>query len=213
MFGAAQSKVQQISRCCANDFWLQLCNHIQVCADTGNLKVMYYGIKQAIGPMQSRIAPLKSATGDAIKDRSKQMELWVEHYSELYSRVNVVSEEALTAMENLSIMDEFDSKPTMEEINQALDQLFSEKVPGNDGIPVEVIKCAKGTLLKELHEILFQCWRKGEVPQDMRDATLHKNKGDRGDCNNYRGISLLKIVDKFFAKFVLKNLPRLSVRI
>ena len=80
----------------------------------------------------------------------------MEHYSELYSRVNVVSEKALMAMESLSIMDELDSEPTLEDINQALDQLSS---PGNDGIPVEVIKCAKGTLLKELNEILCQCWR------------------------------------------------------
>ena len=49
-----------------------------------HLKGMYDGIKQAIGPMQLQIAPLKSATGDAIKDKSKQMEHWVEHYSELY---------------------------------------------------------------------------------------------------------------------------------
>ena len=91
------------------------------------------------------------------------------------------------AMESLSIMDELDSEPTLEDINQALDinQLSSGKAPENDGIPVEVIKCAKGTLLKELHEILCQCRREGEVPQDMRDAiivTLYKNKGDRGDC-------------------------------
>ena len=50
-----------------------------------------------------------------------------------------------------------DSKPTLEEINQALDQLSSGKASGNDDIPVEVIKCAKGTLLKELHDILCQC--------------------------------------------------------
>ena len=90
--------------------------------------------------MQSLTATLKSATGDAIKDKSKQIECWVEHYSELYSRVNVVSDEALMAMESLSIMDELDSEPTLEDINQALEQLSSGKAPGNDGIPVEVCK-------------------------------------------------------------------------
>ena len=79
--------------------------------------------------MQTRTAPLKSATGDTIKDKSKQMERWVEHYSELYSRVNVDSEEALMAMESLSIMDELDSEPTLEDINQALDQLFPVRTP------------------------------------------------------------------------------------
>ena len=69
--------------------------------------------------MQSWTAPLKTATGDAIKDKFKQMEHWVE----LYSRMNVVSEEAFMAMESLSTMDELDSEPTLEEINQALDQL------------------------------------------------------------------------------------------
>ena len=67
MLKAVRWNVKQISRRCANDFLLQLCNHIQVCADTGNLKGMYDRIKQAIGPMQLQIAPLKSATGDAIR--------------------------------------------------------------------------------------------------------------------------------------------------
>ena len=50
----------------------------------------------------------------------------------------------------------------------------------------------------------------------MRDAnivTLYKNKGDRGDCNNYRGISLLNIVGKLFAKVVLMKLQVLAERI
>ena len=50
----------------------------------------------------------------------------------------------------------------------------------------------------------------------MRDAnivTLYKNKGDRSDCNNYRGISLLSIVGKVFARVVLGRLQTLAARI
>ena len=46
----------------------------------------------------------------------------------------------------------------------------------------------------------------------MRDAnivTLYKNKGDRGDCNNYRSISLLRL----FTKVVLMKLRVLAERI
>ena len=43
--------------------------------------------------------------------------------------------------------------------------------------------------------------------------SLYKNKGDRDDCNNYCGISLLNIVGKLFAKVVLMKLWVLAERI
>ena len=43
--------------------------------------------------------------------------------------MNVVNDEALMAMESLSLMYELDSELTLEEINQALDQLCSGKAP------------------------------------------------------------------------------------
>ena len=50
----------------------------------------------------------------------------------------------------------------------------------------------------------------------MRDAkivTLYKNKGDRSDCNNYRGISLLSIVGKVFARVILSRLQFLGTMV
>ena len=122
------------------------------------------------------------------------MEQWVEHYSELYS--------ALDAIEPLPIMEDLDAQPTLEELSKAIDSSACGKAPGTDGIPPDLIKRCKSTLLQPLHDTLCQCWREGGVPQDMKDAkifTLYKNKGDRSDCNNYRGISLLSIVGKVYA--------------
>ena len=67
------------------------------------------------------------------------MERWVQHYSELYSRQNVVTEEALNNIECLPVLEELDSKPTLAEIKAVMDSLASGKAPGKENIPVEVL--------------------------------------------------------------------------
>ena len=154
--------------------------------DTGNIKGMYDGIKQALGPIQKKSAPLKSAKGVIIQDQAQQMERWVQHYSELYSRENVVTKEALNNIECLPVLEELNSEANLAEIKVALNFLASGKAPEKDNIPVEV-----------LYEIFCLCWREGGVPQDMKDAnivTLYKNKGDGATA-----ISLLSVVGKLLA--------------
>ena len=144
------------------------------------------------------------------------MERWVEHYTDLYARENVVTEDALNAIECRAELEELDREPTIDELSEAPDSLASGKAPGNDGIPADVLKCCNETFITELHKILCLCWSEGEVPQDMRDAnvdTLYKNKGDRSDWNNYRGISLLSVVEKVFARVVLKRLQVLAEQV
>ena len=104
----------------------------------------------------------------------------------------------------------------MEELSKAIDALASGKAPGEDGIPPEIIKCGKSALLQPLHELLCLCWREWKVPLDMRDSkivTLYKCKGDCSDYNNYRGISLLSIEGKVFARVVLSRLQVLAGRV
>ena len=109
------------------------------------------------------------------------MEHWVQYYTELYSRDNVVTEEALDNIECLPVLEELDSEPTLAEIKAALYSLASGKAPGKDNIPVEVLKWCKEIITTELYEIFCLCWRESGVPQDMKDAniaTLYKKKGD-----------------------------------
>ena len=143
------------------------------------------------------------------------MERWGEHYGELYSTVTTVSEEALNSISNLPVLTKLDEQPSAEELSKAIDALAPGKAPGKDGIPAEILQCGKPALIKPLHHLLCQCWEEGVV-QDMKDSkiiTLYKNKGERADCNNYRGISLLSIAGKAFAKVALKRLQILGDRV
>ena len=180
------------TRKCANDYWLDLCRSIQVASGCGNIRAMYERMKKAFGPSAIKIAPLKSTTGEIITDCSKQMERWAEHYQELYSRETTVTNTAIEST-TLPTMEELDTPPTVDELTKAIKSLASGKAPGSDGLPPEIVKLAsESSLLSHLHDLLLQCWEEGTIPQDMRDAkivTLYKNKGERSDCNNYRGIS------------------------
>ncbi|XP_014788680.1 craniofacial development protein 2-like [Octopus bimaculoides] len=83
---AAKSNLQKETRKCANQYWDKLCLEIQQASDMGNIRKMYEKIGVAIGLTVSKVAPLKSATDDQLTDKKKQMERWVENYSQLYTK-------------------------------------------------------------------------------------------------------------------------------
>ena len=100
------------------------------------------------------------------------MERWVEHYLELYSTENTVSEEALNSIQLIPIMVELDSELTASEIEKAINGLAKGKAPGNDAIPRRSDQQGIPILLPHLHELLSLCWREDQVPQDMHDHII-----------------------------------------
>ena len=135
------------------------------------------------------------------------MDRWAEHYQKLYLKENTVTDLAVESACALSILEELDIPPSVEELSKAIDSLACRKPPGIDCISPEIIKAGKQTAL--LHKLLLQCWEEATVPQHVCDAniiTLYKIKGDHSDCNNYCGISILSIVGEAFTCMVLNRL-------
>ena len=60
---SARKDAQRTARQCANKYWQDLCTNIQTCADCGNIRGVYEGIKKAFGPRISKVAPLKALDG------------------------------------------------------------------------------------------------------------------------------------------------------
>ena len=73
-----------------------------------------------------------------------------------------------------------------------------------DTIAPELVKSAKNTLLKDLHELLTDCWEKEDIPQEMRRdckiITIYKNKGLMSDCTKDSGRSLSRVPMWFSSK-------------
>ena len=79
------------------------------------------------------------------------------------------------------------------------------KAPGICGIHVELIK-AGGNAILMLHAVLCSAWNIGIIPKDWKRGlvvALWEGKGDSQDCNNYRGVTLLSVPGKVFARIIL----------
>ena len=97
----------------------------------------------------------------------------------------------------------------MAEMVRAIAGLKGGKAPGGDGIPAEVWKYGGNNLFSRLHQLIANAWEVGSIPQAWKDAsivTIHK-KGDRTECWNYRGISLLSMACKIFARILFNRQP------
>jgi hypothetical protein len=65
--------------------------------------------------------------------------------------------------------------------------------PGNDQIPEEMIQAGGNTSRSVIHKLFNYVWNNEELPQQWKEfiLILIYKKGDKTDCSNYRGISLL----------------------
>ena len=68
-----------------------------------------------------KTAPLKSKSGEVITAKAKQLDRWVEHYSKVYPRENVVHQSALDAIDHLPLMPKLDEVPSIKELSKAIE--------------------------------------------------------------------------------------------
>jgi hypothetical protein len=81
------------------------------------------------------------------------------------------------------------------------------KLSGNDQISVELIQAGGETLQSEIHKLINSIWSNEELPEEWKEyITVPIYKGDKTDCSNYQGISLLSTSYKMLSNILLSRL-------
>ena len=75
-------------------------------------------------------------------------------------------------------------------------------------IPAELIKAGGSTIRCAIHKFIIAIWEKEELPGEWKESIIVPihNKGDKTDCNNYRGISLLSTTYNILSNILLSRL-------
>ncbi|CAI6370121.1 unnamed protein product [Macrosiphum euphorbiae] len=173
---------------------------------------MYKRINYLTGGYKKKERFLKDNNGSLITTNEELAKKWGDYFDtllnceapdEVYS-LNLVAEEEQECPE-----------PSLDEIRFQIKILKNHKSPGEDQIHAELLKKGGEEMTFRLWKLIHRIWLSEKVPEDWKIALvcpIHK-KGDKQDCNNYRGIALLSVAYKVFTNCILSRIRTKSEQI
>jgi hypothetical protein len=154
---------------------------------------------------------VKDKQGNVTTNEQQQKRIWVEHFKEMYNKVNVnsVIEEGIdmNTGEQLKINI---VAPAKNEIRNAIKKTKNGTAAGTDNTPNELHKADTLTAMEVFHKIFKKIWDKGEIPRDWKEGIIVKvpKKGDMTECSNWRGITLLNTNSKLLTRKMLERMKK-----
>jgi hypothetical protein len=168
-----------------------------------NIRDLYRSINEFEKGYQPRII-IKEENGNLLADPQNVLNRWKNVFNQV---LNVHGVHNVRQMD-IHTAEPLVPEPSLIEVEIAVGKLRRYKSPGTDQIPTELIKAEGETLYSEIHKLICCIWNKEELPQQWKESVIiliHK-KGDKTDCNNYRGISLLSTAYKILSNILLTRL-------
>ena len=200
---------KEVKRSIKNDkeaFTNDLAERAEKAAQGGHMRTLNETTKVLAAKRKNTEMPVKDAEGNTIFSQELQMTRWVEHFESLLNRPPPIEPpEILPARNDLDINCE---PPTLEEIENAVSLLNSNKAAGPDYIPPEALKVDSKVSSTILHGLFEKIWTEEKYQNDWKEGHLVEipKKGDLSNCNNYRGIILLSIPGKVFTRIMLERI-------
>ena len=157
---------------------------------------------------------VKDKNGDLIVESEKVRERWKEHFDELLNvddgrEAEVV---AVGGRGDMPLLQELNDMPIgRAEIEVAVKELSIGKAPGLDGIPPELVKEGGESMILWLERVLGVFFEESAAPRDFRDLCMvpcYKGKGDKCECNSYRGICLMSVVGKVYGRILINRVRK-----
>jgi hypothetical protein len=142
---------------------------------------------------------------------SHHVNRWKSYFSQLLNGYNVSDVRQIEIHTGEPLV----PSPSHLEFEIAFAKLKNYKSPGNDLIPAQLIQAGDETLMSMIHNVINSIWNKEDLPGQWTESVIvpvHK-KGDKTDCNNYRGISLLSTSYEILSNVVLSRLSSYMLKV
>ena len=202
------------------EYWDEISLEIETAIQQHDPATAFATIRRLRGGKQRvENMPLRDKNGTLLVNSSDKIERWKEYFQQLLNVDSVVDQTLIDQIQpaHISVQEarRQEKPPTTGEVQQALNQMKNRRAPGNDNITADLLKAGGITVVTWLHEIFVDIWTTEEIVEDWTLAILIrilKNKGDKTQCDNYCGISLLVVASKLFTRVILNRVQSLIDR-
>jgi hypothetical protein len=188
-----------------------ICGRVEHHLWSSDSRPAYTGIR-ALSSAKSapRSTTVRAADGEVLAEDARVRARWAEYFEELYQIAPPSAELPVLGAAPLEATPPINcDPPSLAETRAAIKQLKGGRAPGVCGIQAELLKSGGEAALRSLHAVFHSVWNTGVIPADWKRGIvvpLWKGKGDRQDCGNYRGVTLLSVPGKAFARVVLDRI-------
>lgn len=158
----------------------------------------------------------KDKNGNLITSKQEVLKRWEEFFSDLLNGETSSVPQQTEDQPTYDFRNNDDvPPPTRPEVDSAIQRLKNNKSEGDDGIPAELLKSAGSTFNSAFHKLLLKIWDSVEMPEQWNISIICPvfKKGDKSECKNYRGISLLNVAYKILASIIAERLKPYVIRI
>ena len=181
------------------------CSKITAANEHRKSKELYQQIKKVKGTkIFVKNQCVKDKDGNTLTDSKEVLGRWQDYGKSLFSLDdrNTSNDDIVFPNENL------EPEPLLDEVLSAINQLKSNKAPGLDNVPGELLKFSDDLSKKALHSLCCKIWSSGAWPSEWKlqeFVMLHKS-GDPKNCGNYRTIALISHASKIMLIIILNRL-------
>ena len=156
-------------------------------------KVFWQTMRRLRGKSSSVTNFIKDSDSNILTDENEILSRWREYFEDLLNHVKA-STRNTHEVTHLREEEAF----TTAEVATAIKGIKSGKAAGEDEIRPEMLKALPGEGILWLTRVCQVAWKFGKTPRDWQTGVIIPifKKGDRKQCTNYRGISLISLPGK-----------------
>ncbi|XP_076043707.1 uncharacterized protein LOC143026815 [Oratosquilla oratoria] len=203
----ARNEAEAIKRRAKSEFWESFGQELENYFEQGK-KLIAKNYRKGNNEQNSS---MNNNDGELLLDPSEIRDRWTNYFTELLNKEVIPNENGneLIYM-NVEEEDEFE-EITTEEIEYALKKMKNNKSPGCDELAVELLKQGGQEIKMYLKNIFNHAWNEGAIPEEWNNALICPifKKGNKRECRNYRGISLLTHIGKVYERVLERRLRHL----